>query len=281
MARIKALQRFASILITVSIASCSSVEIEIAPEAHYQPPKIIAHCGYWDVEGSAENSIASLRNAGEIGVFASEFDIQLTSDDVLVICHDPIINGINIHDSSLAEIRKSDNRLRNGELIPTLDDYFQEALRYPDLNLVLELKSYGEKEYEIRAINACENKIKEYQLSERIIFISFSLTACQSLKRIFKKNTVLYLNSDKTPKELFELGLDGLNCHYSYYNSHPNWIYDTIKLGMHSGAWTVDQEEDIAMLIEKGVEFITTNSPMMALNYVADNAKLIDDRTNI
>lgn len=50
---------------------------------------------------------------------------------------------------------------------------------------------------------------------------------------------------------------------------------------MHSGAWTVDQEEDIAMLIEKGVEFITTNSPMMALNYVADNAKLIDDRTNI
>lgn len=247
----------------------------------FKTPKVIAHCGYWDVEGSAENSIASLKNAGEIGVFASEFDVQLTSDDVVVICHDPIINGVSIHDSSLATIRKSDCRLRNGELIPTMDDYFQEAIRYPDMNLVLELKSYDEPDYENRAINACKNKINEYKLSQRIIFISFSLTACQSLKRAFQSNTVLYLGGDKTPEELYELGLDGLNCHYSYYKSHPNWISDTIKMGMHSGAWTIDHEDDVIMLIEKGVEFITTNSPLMALNCVEQYSKIKDDRTSI
>lgn len=38
-------------------------------------PRIIAHRGYWQTEGSAQNSIRALELADEIRVYGSEFDV--------------------------------------------------------------------------------------------------------------------------------------------------------------------------------------------------------------
>ena len=51
--------------------------------------QIIAHRGYWNTEGSAENTISSLENAHKAELYGSEFDINMTSDGVLVVCHGP------------------------------------------------------------------------------------------------------------------------------------------------------------------------------------------------
>ena len=55
------------------------------------PPKenqiaITAHRGFWDsaVARGAQNSIASLGSAQAIGVWGTEFDLQLTVDDILI-----------------------------------------------------------------------------------------------------------------------------------------------------------------------------------------------------
>lgn len=37
--------------------------------------KTVAHRGYWKCEGSAENSLASLRKAHDVGCWGSELDI--------------------------------------------------------------------------------------------------------------------------------------------------------------------------------------------------------------
>ena len=39
--------------------------------------QVIAHRGYWKAEGSAQNSLASLRKAAEAKVYGSEFDVQI------------------------------------------------------------------------------------------------------------------------------------------------------------------------------------------------------------
>ena len=57
------------------------------------PTKIVAHRGYWTAPGSAQNSIRSLVKADSVGADASEFDVYMTSDDVLVLNHDGLING--------------------------------------------------------------------------------------------------------------------------------------------------------------------------------------------
>ena len=53
--------------------------------------QVIAHRGYWKAEGSAQNSLASLRKAAEAKVYGSEFDVQMTADGIVVVNHDNTI----------------------------------------------------------------------------------------------------------------------------------------------------------------------------------------------
>ena len=75
--------------------------------------KTVAHRGYWKCEGSAENSLASLRKAHDVGCWGSELDIWLTSDGGLVVNHDPkTLDGLKIEETDFKTITKS--KLKNG-----------------------------------------------------------------------------------------------------------------------------------------------------------------------
>ena len=63
-------------------------------------PKVVAHRGHWDTEGSAQNSIRALIKADSIKCDACEFDVWLTADKQLVVNHDNTINGYEIETTS-------------------------------------------------------------------------------------------------------------------------------------------------------------------------------------
>lgn len=67
--------------------------------------QIIAHRGYWDTKGSAQNSIASLRKAADAKVYGSECDVHITADSVIIVNHDPKINDLIIADSKYADLK--------------------------------------------------------------------------------------------------------------------------------------------------------------------------------
>lgn len=112
-------------------------------------PKVIAHRGYWKAPGSAQNSLRSLVKADSIGCFASEFDVWMTTDSVLVVNHDPNINDVII-ESSPSEIVLQ-QQLKNNESIPTLDDFLSVA-KDLDINLILELKAHDSRSREKEAL---------------------------------------------------------------------------------------------------------------------------------
>ena len=62
---------------------------------------IVAHRGFWNCEaaGYMENTIASLKAAQDNGLWGSEFDIHLTSDDVVIVNHNNDIQGVKIADN--------------------------------------------------------------------------------------------------------------------------------------------------------------------------------------
>mgnify|MGYP003623357823 CR=1 FL=1 len=97
--------------------------------------KIIAHRGYWDCEGSAQNSIAALQKAHEIGVYGSEFDVWITADGVAIVNHDDSIPCFRIETTRYEQLK--DVTLKNGEKIPTLAEYLMEGKKYPDMQLIL------------------------------------------------------------------------------------------------------------------------------------------------
>lgn len=58
--------------------------------------RVVAHRGFWHTDGSAQNSIASLLKADQLGVYGVEFDVWMASDGVPVLNHDSWHDGYEV-----------------------------------------------------------------------------------------------------------------------------------------------------------------------------------------
>lgn len=67
--------------------------------------KVIAHRGFWNTEGSAQNSLTSLRKAAKARLYGSEFDVQMTADSIIVVNHDNAIGGYIIEKTPYSKIK--------------------------------------------------------------------------------------------------------------------------------------------------------------------------------
>ena len=224
--------------------------------------KVIAHRGHYiDVDGSAENSITSLRKAQELNIYGSEFDVWMTYDGVLVINHDDLIEGIKIEDAPYDKIK--DIRLQNGEVLPTLEAYLRQGKQDKNTMLVLELKPHSTKEREDRAVAAIVKMVEELGVKDQTEYISFSLNICKELVRLSQQARVAYLNGDIAPKELKDMNITGISYNLGALRRNMHWIEEAKKLGMTVNVWTLYNEADMKEMIEAGVDFITAgNAPL-------------------
>ena len=233
---------------------------------------IAAHRGFWDCEGSGhmENTIASLREAQTAGLWGSEFDIHLTGDDQIVVHHDRHIEGVDIQTADLASLREF--TLKNGEKMPTLDEYLSQGAKSATTVLVLEFKSQYDEARENSLVDLTLQKIKDHGLYDpsRIMFISFSLNICKRVAQLAPEFTNQYLSGDIAPAELNAMGINGIDYQYKVLDSHPEWVSEAHSLGMSVNAWTVNKEKDMQKMIELGVDCITTNAPLLTRELLGD-----------
>lgn len=224
---------------------------------------VVAHRGYWQTDGSAQNSLRSLAKADSIGVCASEFDVWITADDSLIVNHDAVFKGVDIERSTFADVRKI--RLDNGEIIPTLDEYLTEAQQHPSLPLILELKEHKDKNRHAVALGKIVSRIITYGLKDRVTFISFDLDACRLFHSLMPDNDIYYLNGDLDPAAIKALGFTGIDYSQRTLLNHPQWIKEAHDLGLKVNVWTVNDDDKIQSFYDQGVDFITTNRPEQAL----------------
>lgn len=230
--------------------------------------KVIAHRGYWDCDGAAQNSIASLKNAQKIKAYGSEFDVVITPDGVAVVNHDDDIEGMRIEDTLYKDLKN--HKLKNGETLPTLEDYLKVGKKDPNTKLILEVKPHREKVNEDRAVKETLRLVKKYGLEEQVEYISFSMNICKGLLEGSPKSQISYLRGELSPQEIKEIGLTGLDYHYSVYEKNPTWIDDAKKLGLTVNAWTVDDANVMQELIDQNVDFITTDKPLELQALIAE-----------
>ena len=224
--------------------------------------KVIAHRGYWDCEGSAQNSIASLQKAQELRIYGSEFDVWMTSDGVLILNHDDTVEGLKIEDTPYAQLKNI--RLKNGEKIPLLEAFLQQGKKDKKTKLILELKPHSTKEKEDRAVAAIVKMVEKAGVKKQTEYISFSLNVCKELRRHDPKAEIAYLNGDMAPKELKILKISGIDYNLNVLKKNKNWIGEAQKLKMTVNVWTVNSEADMQEMIAAGVDYITTDQPVIA-----------------
>ena len=239
--------------------------VETMPEGS----KVIAHRGYWNTDGAAQNSIASVQNAIDNKFYGAEIDVYITQDDHLVVNHDPTINGINIENSNFDDIK--DQVLSNGETISELKDIL-ELFKDPAVTtkLIIEIKQHSTSERGIAAAEAVMNEVafietsEEVYMPDRVEYISFGLDICQAIADFDDVAKVAYLNGDKSPQELYDLGIKGLDYTLDRYTSNPTWIQEAKDLGLTTNVWTINDTNDMIKCNNLGIDFITTDNPVEA-----------------
>lgn len=229
--------------------------------AKAQTTQVIAHRGFWKTEGSAQNSISALLKADSIGCYGSEFDVWITKDNKLVVNHDPIFQSTNMEKSDAATLTAL--KLANGENLPTLKEYLKTGKKLK-VKLILELKAHSTPERETKAIEEIVALVKRMKLEKRMEYITFSYHALKEFIRLAPKNTpVFYLDGKLSPKELKALGCAGADYHLGIFQKNPEWIEECHKLGLKVNVWTINKKEEMKWLIDKKVDFITTNEPVL------------------
>lgn len=222
-------------------------------------PKVIAHRGYWDTPGAAQNSIRSLVKSDSVGCYASEFDVWMTQDGVLVVNHDADINGVHIESSPAKKVLAE--KLSNGENVPTLESYLAQAAKQPS-RIVLELKTHDSRKLERKAIKEIIKMVNKYGLEGKTDYITFSKYGFQDLIKYSPEGTaVYYLSGDYIPWQVKEMGGAGIDYSLKAMKAHPEWIKMSHDLGMEVNVWTVNEPEDMQWCIDHGVDYITTNAP--------------------
>ena len=225
-------------------------------------PKVIAHRGFWDAPGSAQNSIRALVKADSIGCWGSEFDVWMTADEKLVVNHDASFKGLPIETSQAADVTAL--TLSNGEHMPLLDDYLKAFAERPGIKVVCELKVHTDKRHEAKAVKKVLKLMKRHKLTDRAVYITFSPEATREfVKRAPKGTEVCYLNGNWTPQQLKDEGCAGLDYSLAVMKKHPEWIEQCHSLGLKVNIWTVNRRDDLQWCIDHGADFITTNDPLL------------------
>ena len=244
-------------------------------------PKVIAHRGFWDTPGSAQNSLTSLVKADSVHCFASEFDVWMSPDGVIFVNHDPTINNVVIENTPSQTVLME--KLSNGETIPTLDSYLATAAGLPnkDMRLVCELKTHDSRKRERAAVKKMIELVKKYGLEDRTDYITFSRDGFKEIiKQAPKGTAVYYLSGDMVPAEVKYLKGRGIDYSLKAMRKHPEWIKECHDLGLEVNVWTVNEPEDMKWCIEQGVDYITTNDPVGLQKLIAEMPAPAADKSN-
>ncbi len=226
--------------------------------------QVIAHRGAWKQAGIPENSLASLQNAIKLGCMGSEFDVHMSADSVLVVNHDPVIQGLTIEQTSAAELAKV--KLSNGESLPTLKAYLQEGMQQNRTRLILEIKtSKLGKERSMALTERVVQLVHHMRAQAWVDYIAFDYDVCKKVKALSPEARVSYLTGDKSPAQLLADHLDGFDYHQSIIRKNEAWIQEARQLKLTTNVWTVNDKADLSWLLNQHVDFITTNEPELLL----------------
>ena len=199
----------------------------------------IAHRGLHNKEFT-ENGMKAFKNAIDHGV-AFEFDIHLTSDGELVVCHDENLKrttgkeGIIEH-LTLKEI-KDNYRLLDGGEIPTLQEVFD--LNKEKVPMVIELKVF-KKNYKALADKAKE-AFKNIKDKKNAMIISFDPRSLWPLKKEGFIRSLLVVKSDEYTW-FFRHSVESVDLDMTLFEERRVRRY---AKNHFTNVWTIDNEEKL------------------------------------
>ncbi|WP_265110256.1 glycerophosphodiester phosphodiesterase [Halosolutus halophilus] len=227
-------------------------------------PTIVGHRG---AEGLAPpNTEAAIRRALDVGVDGVELDVRPTSDDELVLFHDPVLDWDStghgwIRNRPWDEIRGA--RI-DGEPLITLDQAL-ETIAPTSASIYLELKAGGYTDVVLETV-------VRHGLSDRVTIISFETAALDPAQEDGVSTGLV--GSVPTPWLAEDAAAAGADVAFSHYAPHgvSTFVSDARDAGLTAGIWKlVDTKETIRDVLEHDLDILVTNRPDYAFDVLDAN----------
>ncbi len=232
-------------------------------------PLVLAHRGA--SRRAPENTVEAFRVARELGADGVELDVRRTRDGVLVLSHDPVIDGYGLVVEHPFEHLRAQR-----PLVPTLEEAV-DALAGMIVNV--EIKCFPiepDADPERIVVRGVVEMIGRRDLYERVIVSSFELDAVDTVRSLDARIVTGWLTSGLSTAEAIPIvaarGHAWLNPDRGTMTrmtpdgpSVDAAVRDAAAHGVRLDVWTVDAPDDIAALAAAGVDAIITNVPDVAL----------------
>ncbi len=216
-----------------------------------------------------ENTLAAFRMAIDLGMDATELDLQATKDGVVVVLHDETVDRTTdghgrIGDLTLAEVKRLDAGAKaapafHGERIPTLRELIDlvKAGGRPDFRLNLEIKFADGREgqpadLEERVLAV----LHETGFTDRVVVQSFHHPSAAKMKRLAPGIPCgLLVGERRRPAD----PVAAVRAHgVDYYAPHHSLVTPALLAALHQAGipavtWTVNDPADMRRLIAMGL----------------------------
>ncbi|KNE21603.1 glycerophosphodiester phosphodiesterase [Virgibacillus pantothenticus] len=218
-----------------------------------------------------ENTLPAFQKAIAHGAKAIEFDIQLTKDNYLVVCHDHKLTRFNpwtnkrITDLTLSELKQIDigssfNENYTGITVPTLDEVLELCPKNILLNIEIKNIPVIYKGIEEQLIHC----LSKYNRFENILISSFDHVALKNVQEIAPTLPLGMLFYYRILNPWDYATKSGLNI----ASIHPNNVYTDRQLiehchnkGYQVYPFTVNKKERFNELVAYGVDGVFSNNP--------------------
>ena len=232
--------------------------------------EVWAHRGAsgWDRQYAPENTMPAFIKAVEMGADGIEFDVQMTKDGELVICHDERIDRTArghgyIKDFTLAELKKIDFGKPHVEYgfveIPTLEEVLQYTQKL-DIKLNIELKTgiiYYDKIEEKTA-----DMVRNFGMEDRVIYSSFNYYSLEKLRKYDSTANIGMLMGDdyvRIPEDINRLG--AIAVHPPVGMVTRDYVEQCHKHNIRVHTWTVDNPLIMEKVSKMGIDAFITDCP--------------------
>ena len=225
-----------------------------------------------------ENTLAGLRRAKALGCSAVEFDVRLTADGTLVLCHDSTLDRTTtgrgrVSAQTLAAIRECDAGVRFGpmfigERVPTLDEALLLAAEL-DLTANIEIKADRGRDYATAAAVAAtlqrlRNRIGAVLVSS---FLPRAVAALRELAPEIPRALLFRLVPRGWAETASRLGCAAIGA--DRRRLRPVRVAEIRAAGYPLLAYTVNDPVRARLLFDWGVTSVFSDAPDMILRGIA------------
>jgi len=238
-----------------------------------------------------ENTLPAFEYAIRLGVDAIELDVLATRDNVLVVTHDPLINGeicsggaagLTIRELTFDELCRYDcgsranprypkQRPVPGARIPSLDEVL-DLWRLGDFLFNIEVKSFPAPELAPAPAEYARmllQRLAAHRLERRVLVQSFDF---RILAEVRQQNASIPLAAlwEYPERNLIELAEEAGTRMVSMFHDliDAGQVEKAHDAGVQVLAWTANEEGDWRRLAQAGVDGIITDDPAALIEWM-------------